>query len=129
MSSNSFLPPHRPTARPPPPQTWTFSFFFSLLGVADVPIPAPAPIAPEAPTTPDRIEPSSPKIPSTPGSAVPDVSREDFAYCDMEYGEDVVPMTGSENAVVRVPWCVCVCVCFALCAMCFFFLGFVSGCR
>eukprot|EP00903_Cladosiphon_okamuranus_P016927 g15603.t1 len=75
----------------------------------EVPIPAPAPIAPapvapEVPTPEDKNEPSSPKIPKTPGAnIVPDVPPEDFAFCDMDVGEDVVPMTPPEDDVVNPP--------------------------
>lgn len=78
--------------------------------VADLPVPAPAPTAeaPTAPSTPAGPEPdTAPLIPGTPGAAVPPVSPEDFLKCGMDYGEDVVPMTGPEEGPVRTGYIGC----------------------
>eukprot|EP00752_Nemacystus_decipiens_P008422 g7528.t1 len=63
-------------------------------------VPAPAPTAGiPAPTPEGPVTYPEPVIPSTPGSAVPPVSREDFAKCD-EYSEIDVAMTGPEEGPV-----------------------------
>lgn len=61
------------------------------------------------PSTPDKLEPGTePLIPGQPGSATPGASPEDLVLCGMDYGEDVVPTYGPEDAEVSMLVCVCV---------------------